>query len=176
MQRSNGDGSNAGGFDFEFVKRNAMLAAKGVKPPTATKTGTTIAGVIYKVCVGVCAGAAGGGGGGGRVVLLGGAPLAPQAADSLFTRMRNVQRSVLTCPPDVAHAVQDGVVLAADTRSTSGTTVADKNCEKIHYIAPNIYCCGAGTAADTENVTGAAQLCRPADTHHQPQQCVHVSC
>jgi len=64
-------------------------------------------------------------------------------------------------------------VLGADTRSTSGTTVrclrtcwlecvlmdcvwsqvADKNCEKIHYIAPNIYCCGAGTAADTENTT-----------------------
>lgn len=52
-------------------------------------------------------------------------------------------------------ALQDGVVLGADTRSTAGTTVADKNCEKIHYIAPNIYCCGAGTAADTENVTGA---------------------
>jgi 20S proteasome subunit beta 2 len=51
-------------------------------------------------------------------------------------------------------AAQDGVVLGADTRSTAGTTVADKNCEKIHYIAPNIYCCGAGTAADTENVTG----------------------
>lgn len=33
--------------------------------------------------------------------------------------------------------------------------VMDKNCEKIHYIAPNIYCCGAGTAADTENTTGA---------------------
>lgn len=49
---------------------------------------------------------------------------------------------------------EDGVVLGADTRSTAGTTVADKNCEKIHYIAPNIYCCGAGTAADTENVTG----------------------
>ena len=38
------------------------------------------------------------------------------------------------------------VCLAADTRSTSGTVVADKNCEKIHYLAPNIYCCGAGTA------------------------------
>lgn len=48
MERPDG-GSNAGGFDFEFVKRNAMLAAKGVKPPTAWKTGTTIAGVIYKV-------------------------------------------------------------------------------------------------------------------------------
>ena len=49
---------------------------------------------------------------------------------------------------------KDGVVLGADTRSTNGETVADKNCEKIHYIAPNIYCCGAGTAADTEAVTG----------------------
>ena len=56
-------------------------------------------------------------------------------------------------------AVQDGVILGADTRSTSGNTVADKNCEKIHYIAPNIYCCGAGTAADTENVTGASHAC-----------------
>lgn len=44
-------------------------------------------------------------------------------------------------------------MLGADTRSTEGPTVADKNCEKIHYISPNIYCCGAGTAADTENVT-----------------------
>mmetsp|Transcript_5551 Transcript_5551/g.7820 ORF Transcript_5551/g.7820 Transcript_5551/m.7820 type:complete len:287 (-) Transcript_5551:17-877(-) len=46
-----------------------------------------------------------------------------------------------------------GVVLGADTRATSNTVV-DKNCEKIHYIAPNIYCCGAGTAADTEMTTG----------------------
>jgi 20S proteasome subunit beta 2 len=45
-----------------------------------------------------------------------------------------------------------GIVLGADTRATAGN-VADKNCEKIHYIAPNIYCCGAGTAADTEMTT-----------------------
>jgi len=25
--------------------------------------------------------------------------------------------------------------------------VADKNCEKLHKLAPNIYCAGAGTAA-----------------------------
>jgi len=48
---------------------------------------------------------------------------------------------------------KDGIVLGADTRATEGPIVADKNCEKIHYIAPNIYCCGAGTAADTENTT-----------------------
>eukprot|EP00750_Incisomonas_marina_P022196 INCI4922.1.p2 GENE.INCI4922.1~~INCI4922.1.p2 ORF type:complete len:295 (-),score=61.49 INCI4922.1:153-1037(-) len=49
---------------------------------------------------------------------------------------------------------KDGIVLGADTRATEGDTVCDKNCEKIHYIAPNIWCCGAGTAADTEAVTG----------------------
>eukprot|EP00758_Cryptobia_borreli_P010491 Tbor_TRINITY_DN5570_c3_g8::TRINITY_DN5570_c3_g8_i1::g.13906::m.13906/K02739/PSMB7; 20S proteasome subunit beta 2 len=49
---------------------------------------------------------------------------------------------------------KDGVVLAADTRATEGTVVANKQCEKIHYIAPNIMCCGAGTAADTAAVTG----------------------
>jgi len=48
---------------------------------------------------------------------------------------------------------KDGIVLGADTRSTEGPIVADKNCEKIHYIASNIYCCGAGTAADTEFTT-----------------------
>ncbi|CAG8539372.1 10386_t:CDS:2, partial [Dentiscutata heterogama] len=47
----------------------------------------------------------------------------------------------------------DGVILGADTRSTNGPIVANKNCEKIHYLAPNMYCGGAGTAADTENAT-----------------------
>lgn len=88
-------GSECGGFSFDLCKRNAFLEKKGVKGPKAWKTGTTIAGVVFK----------------------------------------------------------DGVVLAADTRSTSGSTVADKNCQKIHYMAPNIYCCGAGTAADCEFVT-----------------------
>jgi 20S proteasome subunit beta 2 len=43
--------------------------------------------------------------------------------------------------------------IAADTRATSGPIVADKNCEKLHYISPNIWCAGAGTAADTEFTT-----------------------
>merc|ERR1719499_2270904 len=77
------------GFDFGLANRNAMLMSSGHKLPKFTKTGTTIAGIVF----------------------------------------------------------------GADTRATSGPIVAQKNCEKIHYIAPNIYCCGAGTAADTENVT-----------------------
>ncbi|KAJ7589844.1 20S proteasome subunit [Mycena floridula] len=47
----------------------------------------------------------------------------------------------------------DGIVLGADTRATEGPIVADKNCEKIHYITESIRCCGAGTAADTEFTT-----------------------
>lgn len=43
---------------------------------------------------------------------------------------------------------KDGVVLGADTRATAGTIVAEKACSKIHYLAPNMYACGAGTAAD----------------------------
>lgn len=70
---------------------------------------------------------------------------------------------------------KDGVVLGADTRSTNGETVADKNCEKIHYIAPNIYCCGAGTAADTEAVTGASRILNSPHTHTRTRTNTHSS-
>jgi 20S proteasome subunit beta 2 len=83
-------------FDHSFrLRNNFLLQKKGLVPPKATKTGTTIVGCVF----------------------------------------------------------EGGVVLGADTRATEGNIVADKNCEKIHYIAPNIYCCGAGTAADTEYTT-----------------------
>jgi len=85
-----------GGFSYDLCLRNQFLKAKGLSAPLPLKTGTTIAGAIFK----------------------------------------------------------GGVVLGADTRATEGPIVCDKNCEKIHYIAPTIYCCGAGTSADTENVTG----------------------
>ncbi|XP_031442198.1 proteasome subunit beta type-10 [Clupea harengus] len=82
------------GFSFENTRRNMVLegslADQGFSAPKARKTGTTIAGLMFK----------------------------------------------------------DGVILGADTRATDDMVVADKNCEKIHYIAPKIYCCGAGVAAD----------------------------
>ncbi|XP_017009041.2 proteasome subunit beta type-7 isoform X1 [Drosophila takahashii] len=48
---------------------------------------------------------------------------------------------------------KDGVILGADTRATEGPIVSDKNCSKIHHLQNHIYCCGAGTAADTEMMT-----------------------
>ncbi|KAM0678046.1 proteasome core particle subunit beta 2 [Binucleata daphniae] len=47
----------------------------------------------------------------------------------------------------------NGIILASDTRATSGPIVADKNCYKVHYITDQISACGAGTAADTDRVT-----------------------
>lgn len=68
-----------------------------------------------------------------------------------------------------------GVVLGADTRATNGDMVAEKNCWKIHYMAPNIYCCGAGTAADTDMTTKllASQLeLLRMDTHSKESRVV----
>ncbi|GIQ90700.1 peptidase T1A, proteasome beta-subunit [Kipferlia bialata] len=48
---------------------------------------------------------------------------------------------------------EGGVALCSDTRATAGNIVVDKNCLKQHYIADNVWCLGAGTAADTEAVT-----------------------
>ena len=55
---------------------------------------------------------------------------------------------------------EGGVVLAADTRATAGSIVADKNCLKLHVLSPNMWCAGAGTAADLQHVTNhmAAKL------------------
>lgn len=42
------------------------------------------------------------------------------------------------------------VVIAADSRATEDSTVADKKCEKVHKLTENIWCCGAGTSADND--------------------------
>ncbi|TCD71115.1 proteasome core particle subunit beta 2 [Steccherinum ochraceum] len=62
-------------------------------------------------------------------------------------------RATSTGTTIVGCVFKDGIVLGADTRATTGPIVADKNCEKIHYISESIRCCGAGTAADTEFTT-----------------------
>lgn len=103
--------SERGGFDFDHAVRNATVASGVGKYFKATKTGTTICGVVCK----------------------------------------------------------DAVIIGADTRATAGPIVADKNCSKIHKIADNIYCGGAGTAADLEHTTAmlSAQLelhCRTTKT------------
>ncbi|RDX71746.1 Proteasome subunit beta type-7-B [Mucuna pruriens] len=125
-----------GGFSFDLCRRNAMLENKGLKPPTFLKTGTTIVGLVFQIfgLTRFCCAAEG---------------------NSAYVNVTILVELGVSGWEDLVrlyHTV-DGVILGADTRATEGPIVADKNCEKIHYMAPNIYCCGAGTAADTEAVT-----------------------
>ena len=47
----------------------------------------------------------------------------------------------------------DGVVLGADSRSTSGPIVADPDKQKIRQLAPTVLVAGAGTSADCEHIS-----------------------
>lgn len=43
--------------------------------------------------------------------------------------------------------------MGADSRATSGNIIADKHCMKVHKVTDSIYACGAGTAADLDQVS-----------------------
>ena len=62
----------------------------------------------------------------------------------LVSRGFQVPKAVKTGTTIAGLVFDGGVLLGADTRATEGEVVADKNCEKIHYLADNMYCCGAG--------------------------------
>lgn len=42
--------------------------------------------------------------------------------------------------------------MGADSRSTAGNLIASKRSEKVHYVTDYIRACGAGTAADLDQV------------------------
>ncbi|GAA6058594.1 hypothetical protein JCM10212_007033 [Sporobolomyces blumeae] len=72
---------------------------------------------------------------------------------SLANKNLGLPKATSTGTTIVGCLYEHGIVLGADTRATEGPIVADKNCEKIHFISEHIRCCGAGTAADTEFTT-----------------------
>lgn len=47
----------------------------------------------------------------------------------------------------------NAIIIAADSRATMDHVVAEKACMKLHKLASNIYCGGAGTAADLEHAS-----------------------
>jgi len=99
--------------------------------------------------------------------------------NEMLIKMGKVQPRVKKTGTTICGLVyNDGVVLGADTRATEGSIVCDKNCEKIHKISRLIWCCGAGTSADTENVTGLIssqlELHRLA-TNSEPRVCTALT-
>lgn len=57
----------------------------------------------------------------------------------------------------MAVACQDGVVLGADTRVSTGTYVANRASDKIAQLSQHIFCCRSGSAADTQFLTDAVK-------------------
>lgn len=86
---------------------------------------------------------------------LGGFDFSNYNRNELISRDPNAMKHkfVKTGTTIVGCIFKDGVIIGADTRATEGPIVADPDCEKLHYLAPNMYCAGAGTAADLEMVT-----------------------
>lgn len=56
----------------------------------------------------------------------------------------------------MAVSFADGVVLAADSRTSSGSWVHNRVANKLTKLVDNVYCCRSGSAADTQNL---AELC-----------------
>ena len=52
----------------------------------------------------------------------------------------------------MAVTFEGGVVLGADSRTSTGSYVANRVSDKIVPIAENIWCCRSGSAADTQAV------------------------
>lgn len=46
----------------------------------------------------------------------------------------------------------DGVVLGADSRTSSGTYVVNRVTDKLTRVSDQIYCCRSGSAADTQAI------------------------
>jgi len=73
---------------------------------------------------------------------------------AIMKKMESTVPKTLKTGTTICGVVFDGgVALAADTRSTSGMMVADKNCQKLHKMANTVWCAGAGTAADLDLTT-----------------------
>jgi len=53
----------------------------------------------------------------------------------------------------MAIAYEGGVILGADSRTSTGTYVANRVSDKIVQLHDSIWCCRSGSAADTQALT-----------------------
>lgn len=81
----------------------------------------------------------------------------PETVDEFSKAHAHFQSHLKTGTTIVGICCSDGIVLGADTRSTGGPLVMDKNKLKIHTVAHKIRCCAAGTSADCDQITRKAK-------------------
>jgi len=74
-----------------------------------------------------------------------------------FSTRTLVDEPVKTGTTIMAACYDGGVILAADSRTSSGTYVANKVQEKLSCLTENVYVCRSGSAADTQAVASYVQ-------------------
>ncbi|XP_028967500.1 proteasome subunit beta type-6 [Galendromus occidentalis] len=67
----------------------------------------------------------------------------------------DVDEPISTGTTLVAAHFKDGIVIAADSRTSSGSYVANRVADKLTKITDSIYCCRSGSAADTQCIADA---------------------
>jgi 20S proteasome subunit beta 1 len=65
---------------------------------------------------------------------------------------------------------RDGVILGADSRTTTGAYIANRVTDKLTQVSDTIWCCRSGSAADTQAVADIVQyyLSMYDITHNEP--------
>jgi 20S proteasome subunit beta 1 len=77
-------------------------------------------------------------------------PGCPYRADDVMS----AEKAVSTGTTIMAFEFEGGVILAADSRTATGTYVANRASRKISKVMDNIFVCRCGSAADTQALTG----------------------
>jgi hypothetical protein len=66
---------------------------------------------------------------------------------------KNRDGEIMTGTTIMALPFDGGVVVCADSRTSTGTYVANRVSDKLVQISEKIYCCRSGSAADTQALT-----------------------
>eukprot|EP00640_Fibrocapsa_japonica_P007421 CAMPEP_0113940332 /NCGR_PEP_ID=MMETSP1339-20121228/6489_1 /TAXON_ID=94617 /ORGANISM="Fibrocapsa japonica" /LENGTH=199 /DNA_ID=CAMNT_0000944131 /DNA_START=47 /DNA_END=643 /DNA_ORIENTATION=- /assembly_acc=CAM_ASM_000762 len=85
-----------------------------------------------------------------------GSPAPASSSSSSSAWLKQAQGGLKTGTTIVGAVYKDGVVLGADTRSTGGSMVANKQALKVHDLGAGLWACGAGTSADISRTTARA--------------------
>ena len=117
--------------------------------PHVRKTGTTIAGIVCRD--GVIIGA--------DTRATEGNTVADKQCNKVSECIQDHARGPFTPPPAAVHSITlGGACLCARSLKFCACVFACCVHDQVHELAPNIWCCGAGSCADAEQLTRAAAL------------------
>merc|ERR1719163_1651708 len=69
----------------------------------------------------------------------------------------DAEQAVSTGTTIMAAEFEGGVVMGADSRTSTGTYVANRTSRKVSQVHDRIFVCRSGSAADTQALTGMVQ-------------------